>query len=361
MSRPALEARGLEVLRGGVLVLEIPALEVMDGTVLALIGPNGSGKTTLLKTLACLQEPAGGELLFQGQALATRSQKEAYRRRVTMVFQQPLLFDTSVARNLESGLKLRGVPGPERTRRVLEVARRFGIEPLLERQARKLSGGEAQRASLARAFAIGPEILFLDEPFAALDPPTREALLDDLAAALRSTGTTAVLATHDRMEALQLADRLAVMRQGRIVQIGTGAQVVNQPVDEFVAEFVGMETVLEGLVLESADGLCRVSVAGHEVEALGSPALGETVLLGLRPENVTLADHADTGTSARNHFPGTVARIAPRGPYFKVELDCGFWVAAFVTPHSLEALRLAPGRAVVATFKATAVHLIRRP
>jgi len=361
VSRPALEARGLAVLRGGVQVLEIPALEVTEGAVLALIGPNGSGKTTLLKTLACLQEPAAGELLFQGLPLATRAQREAYRRRVTMVFQQPLLFDTSVARNLESGLKLHGVPAPERARRVLEVARRFGIEPLLERQARRLSGGEAQRASLARAFAVAPEILFLDEPFAALDPPTRESLLDDLGAALRATRTTAVLATHDRMEALQLADRLAVMRQGRIVQIGTGSAVVNQPVDEFVAEFVGMETVLEGLVTASAGGLSQVAVAGRQVEALGAASPGETVLLGLRPENVTLALHAGAGTSARNSLPGTVARIVPRGPYFKVEVDCGFWVAAFVTPRSLEELGLAPGREVVATFKATAAHLIRRP
>ena len=126
------------------------------------------------------------------------------------------------------------------------MARQFGIEALLGRQARKLSGGEAQRTSLARAFALEPEILFLDEPFSKLDPPTREALLADLGAALRQTATTAVLATHDRMEALQLADRLAVMHQGRIKQIGTGTEVVNQPVDEFVAEFVGMETLLPG-------------------------------------------------------------------------------------------------------------------
>jgi len=355
---PILEARTLSVLRGGVQVLEVPLLALQAGSVLALIGPNGSGKTTLLKTLACLQEPAAGSLLFRGRPLASRADREAYRKQVTMVFQQPLLFDTTVARNLEAGLKLRGIPAASRLPRVLAEARRFGIEHLLPRQARKLSGGAAQRASLARAFVLQPEILFLDEPFAALDPPTREALMDDLGAALRQTRTTAVLATHDQMEALQLADRLSVLCQGRIVQSGTGPEVINQPVNEFVAGFVGMETVLPGRVTAIGNGLCRVAVTGLEVEAAGAIGPSEEVLVCVRPEHVTLALHAATDSSARNRFPGTVTRIVPRGPFFKVELDCGFRLAALVTPRSVEELALAPGVAVVASFKATSVHLI---
>jgi len=358
-----LEASGLTVRRGGVQVLDIPSLALPAGQVLALIGPNGSGKTTLLQTLASLQAPASGELRFQGRPLDSRAGTNAYRLRVTMVFQEPLLFDTTVARNLEAGLRLRGVPGPERTPRVREVASQFGIEHLLERQARKLSGGEAQRASLARAFAFRPEILFLDEPFSALDPPTREALIDDLAAALRQTRTTAVLATHDQMEALRLADLLAVMQAGRIVQTGTGAEVLNQPVNAFVAGFVGMETLLSGVVTASGQGLFRLAVGGREVESVGGPAVGDAVLVGVRPEHVTLALGPEAGarvaSSARNRFQGTVRRIVPRGPFFKVELDVGFFLAAYVTPQSLEALALAPGREVVASFKATAVHCIR--
>jgi len=353
-----LEASGLTVLRGGVQVLDIPALALPAGQVLALIGPNGSGKTTLLQTLAGLQAPAAGTLAFRGQPLDSRAGAAAYRLRVTMVFQEPLLFDATVAHNLESGLRLRGVPGPARAARSLEVARQFGIGHLLDRQARKLSGGEAQRASLARAFALRPEILFLDEPFSALDPPTREGLIDDLATALRQTRTTAVLATHDQMEALRLADILAVMRQGRIVQTGAGADVINHPVDAFVADFVGMETLLSGVVSASGQGLFRLTAGGREVEAVGRPAIGDRVLVGVRPENVTLA-LGGAATSARNHFPGTVRRIVPRGPFLKVELDVGFFLAAFVTPQSVEDLALAPGREVLASFKATAVHCIR--
>ena len=182
--------------------------------------------------------------------------------------------------------------------------------------------------------------------------------MEDLGLALRQAGVTAVMSTHDQTEALRLADTLAVMHQGRIVQTGAGVEVVHRPVDEFVAGFVGMETVLPGRVGESQKGLCSVAVAGGEVHAVGAFPAGAGVLVGIRPENVVLAAHEGRGTSARNHFPGTVARVVPKGPYFKVELDCGFFLAAFVTPQALEELRLEPGRAVVASFKATAVHLI---
>ena len=354
-----LTATGLRVERGGRPVLDVPEFALPQGQVLALIGPNGSGKSTLLQTLACLLEPAAGTLSFQGRPLGTRPERDAYRRRVTMVFQDPLLFDTTVRGNLEAGLRLRQVPRAERDARVAAVAQRFGIRPLLDRSARKLSGGEAQRTALARAFVLEPDVLFLDEPFSALDAATREALLDDLAGALKQTGTTAVLATHDQMEALRLADALMVLDQGRIRQVGPAAQVINHPCDEFVAGFVGMETVLAGTVVASNSGLFRVAVGGHEVLAPGGPRVGEQVLVGIRPENVTLATAAEARTSARNAFPCTVGRIVPRGPFFKVELDCGFFLTAFVTPLSLEELALTEGRKLVASFKATAVHVIR--
>jgi tungstate transport system ATP-binding protein len=356
---PILLAQGLQVRRGGVQILDVPELALQAGAVLALIGPNGSGKSTLLKTLACLLEPEAGALISQGRPLTTRAAQDAYRRQVTMVFQDPLLFDATVRSNLEAGLRFHGVPASARRTRVVDVAHHFGLEHLLERSARKLSGGEAQRTSLARAFALRPSILFLDEPFSALDPKTREALVDDLAVALKQTRTTAVFATHDQMEALRLADTLAVLHQGRIVQEGPAADVINHPADAFVADFVGMETLLTGQVSASEGGVFRVSVGGQEVVALGQARLREEILVGVRPEHVTLSVQGETLSSARNAFPSTVTRIVPMGPYFKVELDCGFFLTAFVTAFSLEELHLAPGRQVLATFKATSVHVIR--
>ncbi|MDP2840622.1 MAG: ABC transporter ATP-binding protein, partial [Syntrophales bacterium] len=230
-----LQVEDLLVSRGGVTVLDIPNLSVVQGQVLALIGPNGAGKSTLLLTLAGLLKPARGRLLFRGEMIEDGGFD--YRRHIAMVFQEPLLFDATVFENVAAGLKIRGVGRAGIGRTVPEYIERFGIGHLAKRSARKLSGGEAQRTSLARAFVTKPEIVFLDEPFSSLDPPTREALTGDLERILRETHTTAVASTHDQTEALRLGDRLAVMNGGRIVQIGPAAEVMNRPADAFVASF----------------------------------------------------------------------------------------------------------------------------
>jgi tungstate transport system ATP-binding protein len=359
-----LQARELRVRRGTGQVLEVQALDLRAGEVLALMGPNGAGKSTLMLTLAGLLPPSTGGLRFREAPLQSRADREAFRRRVTMVFQDPLLFDTSVLRNIASGLKLRGVPRALRHERAADWARKLGLGALLDRPARQLSGGEAQRAALARAFVLQPEILFLDEPFSSLDARTREALIEDLGHLLADTGTTAVLATHDQGEAARLAHRLAVMRDGRIVQMGGLREVMNHPEDPFVATFVGMETLLKGQVTACHDGLISLQVrkgpGTREVLALGEAPSGQTVLVGIRPEHVALSLQSDNTSSARNAFSGAVTKVIPHGPVFRIELDCGFFLTAYVTAQSLSELELRPGRPVVASFKATAVHLIRR-
>jgi tungstate transport system ATP-binding protein len=364
MTRAALlQARNLQVHRGGARVLEIPTLDLRAGEVLALMGPNGAGKSTLLLALAGLLPLTAGTLGLKGTELQGRADREAYRRRMTMVFQDPLLFDATVAQNIASGLKLRGIPASERPPLVEAWARRLGLGELLGRPARQLSGGEAQRTALARAFVLRPEILFLDEPFSALDAQTREGLMEDLGHILAETGTATVISTHDQGEAARLAHRLAVMREGRIVQLGGLREVMNHPADPFVASFVGMETLLKGQVVACGEGLLslrlRNSAGGRGVVAVGEAPPGETVLLGVRPEQVALSLQTDKTSSARNAFPGAVTKVIPWGPFFKVELDCGFFLAAYVTAQSLSELGLQPGQPVVASFKATSVHLIR--
>lgn len=365
MSRATvLEARNLRVHRGGAQVLAVPALDLRAGEVLALMGPNGAGKSTLMLALAGLLPLSDGSLRFKGAELRSRPDREAFRRRMTMVFQDPLLFDATVAQNIGAGLKLRGMSAAERDPVVKAWARRLGLGDLLHRSARRLSGGEAQRTALARAFVLEPEILFLDEPFASLDGPARESLLDDLGRLLAETGSTAVVSTHDHGEAARLGHRLAVMKDGAILQTGGLREVMNHPQDPFVATFVGMETLLKGRVSACQEGLLTLRLGkgsgSHEVQAMGEAQPGQTVLVGVRPENVALSLQTDKTSSARNTFPGTVAKVLPRGPFFKVELDCGFFLAAYVTAQSLADLGLAPGVPVVASFKATAVHLIRR-
>ncbi|MBI5445382.1 MAG: ABC transporter ATP-binding protein [Deltaproteobacteria bacterium] len=358
---PLVEARRLRLVRGGACVLDVPSLRLEEGETLALAGPNGAGKSTLLMCLASLWKPTQGELLYRGTPTGSGSASLAYRRKVAVVFQEPLLLDTSVFRNVASGLKLRGMTGREAEERVLENLELFRIGHLRDRSARTLSGGEAQRTSLARAFAVRPEVVFLDEPLAALDPPTREALLEDLGRSLRRNGMAAVFATHDRLEALRLADRMLVLRSGTIAQLGTPEEVMNRPVDEFVASFVGMESLLSGRVVEASAGTVTAEVHGQRVEAVGEAALGEAVLVGIRPESVTLLPELPPNrTSARNHFRGRVEAVTPHGPVEKVLLDCGFPLAAFVTRRSAEDLRLAPGQTLYASCKATGVHVIRK-
>jgi tungstate transport system ATP-binding protein len=360
-STAILEARKLEVVRGETTILNVPSLLIKEGEILSLIGPNGAGKTTLLQTLSYLLKPFQGEIFFGGKKVERNHSVLEYRRKLAMVFQEPLLFDATVFQNVASGLKIRGMKKSEIHAKVMEQLDRFGINHLRDRSARTLSGGEAQRTSLARAFALQPEILLLDEPFSSLDPPTRDSLIEDLEHILRQTRTTAVFATHDRLEALRLSNRMAVMNEGRILQIGSPAEVMNHPVNEMVASFVGVETILTGSVIKQSGGTFIASMEGQEIEAVGDAHFGETVVLCIRPENVTLSTRpSQEGTSARNVFLGRIMRIISLGLYQKIELNCGFPLVAYVTNHSLEELSLKEGKEVRASFKATAITVIRK-
>lgn len=355
-----LEGRNLNVIRGGMQVLDVPYFFLREGEVLSLIGPNGSGKSTLLLTLACLLEPSAGEILYRDVQIISEQSRLAHRRRLAMVFQEPLLFDASVYDNVAAGLRIRRMTRLEIKKRVMETLELVNMTQLAERSARKLSGGEAQRASLARAFAIKPEMIFLDEPFTALDPPTRLALTEDLERILRETGTTAIVATHDRLEALRLSSRMAVVSGGKIVQSGPPAEVMHRPANELVAAFVGMENVLTAEVKRASEGMLTLSLGGHSVEVAGSGKPGETAVFCIRPENVTITTGDPGGaTSARNIFSSTINKIIPMGVYSKIDLDCGFPLIAYLTPQSVGTLHLEAGKHVHVSFKATAVHLIR--
>jgi tungstate transport system ATP-binding protein len=214
---PVLQLRGVTVRYGQHVALDLLELSVAPGEILAIMGPNGAGKSTLLHVAALLRRPQSGEVWIAGER-ATRRTEGALRRRTAMVLQEPLLFDVSVVANVASGLRFRGMRRREAEHRAREWLEHFGVDHLASQNARTLSGGEAQRTSLARAFAVEPELLLLDEPFAALDPATRGSLVPELAMKLRETQTAAVIVTHDATDASALADRLVVLVNGRIAQ-----------------------------------------------------------------------------------------------------------------------------------------------
>jgi len=233
------ELSELLVLRGGKPVLELERLEIQAGEVLAIVGPNGAGKSTLLLTIARLLDAKRGSILFDGQPVS-EIPPTAYRRSLALVMQEPLLFESTVYDNVALGLRFRRLPAEQIHPRVQRWLRETGVEHLADRRSNELSGGEAQRVSLARALVLEPQLLLLDEPFSSLDPPTRAAILTDLASLLGQTSTTTVFVTHDLDEAERLSDRMAVIIGGRLRQVGTADELIRSPADEDVARLLNL-------------------------------------------------------------------------------------------------------------------------
>jgi molybdopterin-binding protein len=353
------ELAGVRVAYGGATVLDVPTLGVHAGEILAVVGPNGSGKSTLLRIAGLLERPTEGVVRFHDRPVDS-GRALAERRRMATVFQHPLLADMTVGENVALGLRLRGLGAAEHAARVGRWLERLNIAPLREQRARTLSGGQAQRVALARALVLEPEVLLLDEPFVALDAPSRATLLPDVAAILRHDRVTTMLVTHDRGEAQALADRVAVLLGGRLAQVDETARVFYAPASEEVARFVGVETIVTGRVVARDGGVTTVEVAGRKLEIAALARVGDHVRLGLRPEDVTLLLPTEVArlSSARNFLAGTIVRVTASTPAPRVLVDVGFPLVAAVTARSISELGLADGAPITAAFKASAAHLI---
>jgi len=360
MPDPILGIKDLVVRHGDQTVLQVGSLDIQEGEVLAVIGPNGAGKSTLLLVLGRLLHPDAGQVCFRGKPIEQEDEL-AYRRRIALVLQEPLLLHRSVYDNVAAGLKFRGLPQTEVKLRTEQWLDRLEINHLRDRPANRLSGGEAQRTSLARAFVLQPELLLLDEPFSALDAPTRSRLLQDLHTLLSQTNITTVFITHDLDEPLLHGDRVAVLLGGVLRQVGRPQDVFTAPSDGEVAAFVGLETVIAGTVAASQNGLVGVEADGLHLEAVGDLPVGKHVLYCMRPEDITLSISDAKGiTSARNHLVGRITRMTPSGPLVRIFIDCGLPIVALITRGSANEMKLTEGLSVTASFKATAVHLIPR-
>jgi ABC-type sugar transport system ATPase subunit len=275
---------------GGQVALRELCLDVSDGELLTLVGPSGGGKTTTLRLIAGLEMPTSGRILLAGQ---DETGTPPHRRQVAMVFQNPALYPHLTIRgNLEFPLRLQRLPARERCQRVTDAARLLNLDSLLERRPAELSGGEQQRAALGRAVVCRPRAFLLDEPLSNLDAPTRLQLRTDLAALHRQLGTTIIHVTHDQEEALALGDRVAVLADGVLQQIGEPRVIYDQPANSFVATFVGSPAMNlfpcalseneQGLQLKSPFcdlGLPRASVTKPRPTQ---------ILLGIRPQDLQI-------------------------------------------------------------------------
>ena len=335
-------------------------LGVERGEVFALIGPTGAGKTTFLRLIDLIDTPAAGKIYLDGVDTAESTKvRLATRRRMAFVLQKPVVFNRSVYDNVACGLRWRGIRGSDLRTRVDGILEMVGLSADRSRNARTLSGGEVQRVAIARAIAVEPEVLLLDEPTANLDPVSASRIEELITSIIRHYTTTIIMATHDMSQGQRLADRLGVMMNGELLQTGDTRDVFALPRNREVAEFVGVENVIDGIVVSSEDRVVTIDSGGRFIEAISDHAVGVAVSACVRPEDITLA-LSRVSSSARNSFDGEVRWVVSMGPLTRVEIDCGFPLVALVTRKSAEEMGLAKGQKVFAAFKATGVHVIKR-
>jgi putative spermidine/putrescine transport system ATP-binding protein len=301
---------------GGVVAVEDFNLGAERGEFVSFLGPSGCGKTTTLRMIAGFEKPTAGTIVVDGTDITNRSPNQ---RNIGMVFQSYALFpNMSVADNIGFGLKVRKRPKAEISRRVEQLIALMHLEGRAGRFPHQMSGGQQQRVALARALAIEPQVLLLDEPLSALDAKIRIVLRKEIRSIQRQLGITTVYVTHDQEEALSLSDRVVVMSEGHVEQIGTPSEIYNFPATSFVASFVGTLNLVEAGVIDPAAG--RVSVGGQELrtgKAIADARAGDRITLALRPEGISLGD----GASESNHLRGTVDDISFLGSIVRLRLS----------------------------------------
>lgn len=351
-----IKIEGLKLDFPGRLAIFIDKLSIGEGKIFTIIGPNGAGKSTFLNIVALFQEPDKGTIEIWGKNILNLKDKLAFRRKISFIFPQPYLFNETVYNNIAVPLRLRGMRD---IRAVDEMLDLFKIGHLKANRAHTLSQGEMHRVALARAFVTQPKLVLLDEPFLSLDVRFKESLINDLLKIVRFNKITAIFVTQDQSEALALSDTIAVMMDGKILQLSSPEDIFTRPGSREIADFVGIETIIEGLISRKEDNLCFIKVRGGILEAVSGYNEGDDVFVCIRPEDVVISRHADSN-SARNHFKASITNIEPWRLEYKLNLDCGFNLVASVTRQSIENLNLKIDEEVFVSFKATATHLIKR-
>ncbi|MCK4316948.1 MAG: ATP-binding cassette domain-containing protein [Anaerolineae bacterium] len=343
-------------------------LDVAAGEYFVVLGPTGAGKTVLLETVAGLHQPRKGHIMLDGEDVTDAPPE---RRGIGFVYQDYVLFPhLNVAGNIAFGLKLRRMARETIEEQVTTISQLLGIDHLLHRKPGTLSGGEAQRVALARALVVEPRLLLLDEPLSALDPETREGLQRELARVHRELGTTTVHVTHDFEEAVALGDRIAVVNEGRVVQVGSPEEIFRRPGSEFVARFVGVRNIFRGEIRPGDDGyqmLCLdPSTGSGQAPATDSGQRGVEIavvtnLVGpahgsIRPEEIVVS-REPLRSSARNSFRGRIVDITDRGTVVYVTVRVPPDFTCMITRRSLQEMELREGLEVYIAFKASAVHI----
>jgi putative spermidine/putrescine transport system ATP-binding protein len=307
------------------------------GEFLTLLGPSGCGKTTVLRMIAGLVPPSAGRIAVDGTDITTLP---SHRRNMGLVFQSYALFPhLSVARNVAFGLEMRGAGRADIERRVAEGLALVRLEGLRRRVPRELSGGQQQRVALARALVIEPSLLLLDEPLSNLDAKLREELRDEIHDIQRRLGITAIFVTHDQVEALTLSDRIAVMNEGRIEQLGTPTEIYERPASAFVAAFIGRTNRVAATVAEDS----MLSAGALRLAAATALPVGTAVTAMIRPHRIGLSDEVAAPDGATNRIRARVRKVVFAGDIVQYEIAAGGVTLLVESPTASAA---ADGRAV---------------
>lgn len=316
-------------------VLEIPHINFSKGRTYAVLGPNGSGKTTLLNILSLLLKPTSGTVLFKGKDVyAEQNNINDVRKTITTVIQNPVLFDTTVEKNVDYGLRLRGVKKDERKNAVAECLNKVRLDDFQKRKAKELSGGEAQRVAIARALAINPQVLFLDEFTSNIDEKSIEILESVIKTINKDSGATVFLVTHDTQQAYRMADKVITLFEGKVIESS-------------------LENLVRGTITK-LNGTSLLDTGRMKIEVVTDKK--GLVYAAINPHDIILSLH-QLNSSARNTFYGKISQIFDEGARISLKIDVGEEFMVKITRKSLNEMKLSVGITVCMTFKSTAVEV----
>lgn len=338
MDKLIFKVRNLKKVYNNKIVLDVDNLDFQEGKIYAIVGPNGSGKTTLLNILNLLEKADEGQIFFHDQEITNKSNEDILeiRRRMTLVNQDPFLFHSTVYDNIAYGLKIRSIPPKVQKSRIKSALNIVGLSGFKDRRANQLSGGEAQRAVIARALVIEPEVLFLDEPTANIDQKHVDVVERIIKKIKKEIKTTVIFTTHDLSQAYRLADEVISLLDGKIIK-----QVP--------------ENLLRGEIIKGGDGLKWFKTMGNIKFAIVSEKVG-LAYISIDPRDIILS-YEQFQSSARNSFLGKITKIIEQNHLVKLEIDIGIPLLVIITRESFFKMNLNLGSKVYLTFKASAVKL----
>jgi len=338
---------------GEIIALNNITLRIPRNEILTIIGPNGSGKTTLLKILACIEKPTKGTLCFNGERVNERN-IDRLRLKSTMVFQKTTLFNTTVYKNITYGLTLRGLSKREIAEKIREVLKIVKLEGYERRFAKKLSGGEQQRVSLARAIALETDLLLLDEPTANLDQRNTSIMEAAISHIRREKNTTIVLSTHNMLQIGTLSEKVALLINGELVNVGKPHEILNAP--KKLADFARIENLFSGNSCATQEGTTIIDVGGNVQIEAAAKTIGRASIF-IRPEDIILSK-TKIESSARNVFEGKIVEISDLRSLVKLKIDVGKPFVVQITKRSFNEMQLGLSSKIFIAFKASSVHVL---